>query len=331
MRFIDEVEIFVQAGKGGNGCKSFLRERSRPKGGPDGGNGGKGGDVILKADNRKRTLLDLRFQKHYRAESGKNGLGKNKHGRQGKELTILVPVGTLARDAESGEILKDLNRPEDTFIAARGGEKGRGNAQFATPTSRTPDFCETGQPGESKKLLCELKLLADVGIVGLPNAGKSTLITGISSARPKIADYPFTTLIPQLGLVRVGEDRSFVIADIPGILPGAASGVGLGLRFLRHIERSSVLLFLIDLSDPDNENPFQIYRLLMDELSRFSPSLLEKRRVLAINKIDLPLSRERMQSLVKKQQFDDVPKFFISALTRKGVNALVHHLADCVS
>ncbi len=331
MRFIDEVEIFIQAGTGGNGCRSFLREKHRPMGGPDGGNGGKGGDILLLADEGKNTLLDLHFQKHYRAESGKHGQGKNRHGRQGKDRTILVPVGTLACDAETREMLSDLSLPGDSFLAAKGSRGGRGNAHLATPACRTPDYSEEGLPGEARKLRCELKLLADVGIVGFPNSGKSTLISGLSSARPKIADYPFTTLVPQLGLIRVNEEKSFVMADIPGILPGASSGVGLGLRFLRHIDRSSVLLFLVDLSNPEHPDPFEVYETLKNELARFSPGLMHKQRVLAFNKIDMPLGRERMASLKKKTGPDGEPICFISALVREGLAPLIRLLATRVS
>jgi len=327
MRFVDEVDIVVRAGRGGNGCCSFLRERSRPHGGPDGGNGGSGGSVILQAVPGKYTLLDLHFQKHYRAENGKHGQGKNRHGRRGADRTIQVPVGTLARDPGSGEVLQDLNRAGETFVAARGGRGGRGNAQFASATRQAPEFCEEGLPGEVRELRCELKLLADVGVVGLPNAGKSTLISGVSAARPKIADYPFTTLVPQLGMVRVDDEQSFVIADIPGIIAGASRGAGLGLRFLRHIERSSVLLFLIDLASPEGEDPLDVYRLLQEELTRFSPALMRKERVLAFNKVDLPLGRQRMETL---RVPEGVPVFFISALRRQGLAPLVRGLARCI-
>ncbi len=324
MRFIDEVEIVLRAGNGGNGCRSFLRQRSRPRGGPDGGDGGRGGNILFEAVPGKHTLLDLRFQKQYRAENGKNGQGKSRHGRAGKDRIIQVPVGTLALDPESGTTLQDLCGPGDTFVAARGGRGGRGNAHFVTSTNRVPETFEPGSPGEIRGIRCELKLLADVGIVGLPNAGKSTLITAVSSARPKIAEYPFTTLVPQLGLVRVGEDKSFVLADIPGILPGAARGVGLGLRFLRHIERSSVLLFLIDLSSPEPDDPLETYRQLRDELATFSPGLLNKKRVLAFNKEDLPLAQDRKAAM---RVLQDIPVFFISALRRTGLGPLIHRLA----
>jgi len=326
MRFIDEAEILVQAGNGGNGCRSFLREKYRPKGGPDGGDGGKGGDVILLSDSKRNTLLELHLQKHYRAEPGKQGRGKNQHGRRGKDRTIRVPVGTLIRDAEGRGILEDLSAPGQRFVAASGGRGGRGNARFVTPACKLPEECEEGGRGESIRLHCELKLLADVGLVGFPNAGKSTLLAKLSSAKPKIADYPFTTLVPQLGLVRADEDRSFVIADIPGILPGAAEGVGLGIRFLKHIERTSVLLFLIDLGDPVREDPLETYQALREELARFSAELLEKQAVVAFNKTDLPLAHERRPSIVDHPALEDCPVFFISAVTGKGLGPLTRGL-----
>ena len=330
MRFIDEVEILVHAGSGGNGCQSFLREKYRPKGGPDGGDGGKGGDIVFLANHRKNTLVDLHFKKSYKAAPGKHGRGKKQHGRNGPDRVIEVPVGTLIRDVETTEILKDLTRPGQRFIAAKGGRGGRGNARFVTATRRAPEFCEKGEPGETIKVRCELKLLADVGIVGLPNAGKSTLISKISAARPKIAEYPFTTLIPQLGLVKIDDDQSMVVADIPGILPGAAQGIGLGLRFLRHIERSAVLLFLIDLADPEHENPLEIYSLLKKELQSYSGTIIEKKEVIAFNKIDLPLAQERQETLKKSLDLDNSNVFFISAHTKRGLGPLIRKIADCV-
>jgi GTP-binding protein len=326
MRFIDEAEILVQAGNGGNGCRSFLREKFRPKGGPDGGDGGKGGDVILLSDSKRNTLLELHLQKHYRAEPGTQGRGKNQHGRRGKDRIIRVPVGTLIRDAEGREILEDLSSPGQRFLVAKGGRGGRGNARFVTPACKLPEECEEGGRGESKRLHCELKLLADVGLVGFPNAGKSTLLAKLSSAKPKIADYPFTTLVPQLGLVRADEDRSFLIADIPGILPGAAEGVGLGIRFLKHIERTSVLLFLIDLGDPVREDPLETYQALREELAHFSAELLGKHMVVAFNKIDLPLALERRPSITDHPALENCPVFFISAVTGKGLGPLTRGL-----
>jgi GTP-binding protein len=328
MRFVDEVEILIQAGKGGDGCRSFLREKYKPKGGPDGGDGGKGGDVIIRADGRRNTLLDLHFQRQYRAQSGRHGKGKQQHGRKGADLILHVPPGTLLIDAETGRLLRDLRRPGDSFLAARGGRGGRGNMRFAGPASRAPDFAEKGLPGETRRVRCELKLLADVGIVGMPNAGKSTLISRISAARPKIAEYPFTTLVPHLGIVRATEDRSFVVADIPGIVPGASQGVGLGLRFLRHIERTTVLLFLLDLADPLEEDPFNTYEILKTELGRYSDRLLAKQRIVAFNKIDLPLARTRMRRLRGRLTPDGLPLMFISAQEGTGLRGLVSRLAE---
>lgn len=328
MRFVDEVEIVIQAGKGGNGCRSFLREKYKPKGGPDGGDGGKGGDVVIRADGRRNTLLDLHFQRHYRAENGQHGRGKQQHGRKGADRIIHVPPGTLLIDAETGQVLHDLRRPGDSFLAARGGRGGRGNMRFADPSCRAPDFAEEGLPGETKRIRCELKLLADVGIVGLPNAGKSTLISRISAARPKVAPYPFTTLVPHLGIVRADEDRSFVVADIPGIVPGASKGQGLGLRFLRHVERTEVLLFLIDLADPLQKDPLETYGILKAELVQYSDRMLAKQRIVALNKVDLPLARSRMGKLGGQTMPDGVPLMFVSALTGVGIGALVSHLAE---
>lgn len=330
MRFIDEAEILVQAGRGGNGCKSFLREKFRPRGGPDGGDGGKGGDVFFVSDRERNTLLELHLRKQYRAGAGKHGRGKHQHGRKGKDLTILVPVGTLLRDTETRSVVADLSRPGQRFLAAKGGRGGQGNARFVTASCKLPEFSERGGPGESRGLHCELKLLADVGIVGLPNAGKSTLVGSLSSAKPKIAEYPFTTLVPQLGLVKAAEDQTFVITDIPGILPGAADGVGLGIRFLKHIERTSVLLFLIDLADSTRDDPFDTYQELETELSRFSEGLLQKSKVVAFNKTDLPLSDQRKASVLAHPSFDDASMFFISALTGKGLRSLARHLFHCV-
>ena len=328
MRFVDEIEILVEAGKGGNGCKSFLRLKRKPRAGPDGGDGGKGGDILIRADGRRNTLLDLRFQRQYRAQDGKHGRGKQQHGRKGEDLILHVPPGTLLLDAETGERLIDLHRPGDSFFVAQGGKGGHGNMRFVTSTCRAPDIAEQGLPGQTRRLRCELKLLADVGIVGMPNAGKSTLLSRISSARPKIADYPFTTLVPYLGIARLDEDRTLVVADIPGIIPGASRGEGLGLRFLRHIERAEVLLFLLDLGDPQEDNPLRTYRILTEELAHYSPRLLEKKRILALNKIDLPLAKSRMQPLSGMTAHDGLPFLFISTLTGEGIPKLVRHITE---
>ncbi len=249
MKFIDYAKIYVKAGDGGRGCISFRREKHVPRGGPNGGDGGRGGNIIFRAAKELNTLLDLRYQREYRAERGEHGKGSNRHGRDGIDMVIPVPVGTLIKDAESGEIIADLDHDGAEVVAAHSGRGGLGNSNFATPTRQAPRYAQPGEPGEEKWLVLELKLLADVGLVGLPNAGKSTLISVISAARPKIADYPFTTLVPNLGVVKMEDLGSFVVADIPGIIEGAHTGTGLGFQFLRHIERTAILLHLVDISD----------------------------------------------------------------------------------
>ncbi|NLW69226.1 MAG: GTPase ObgE, partial [Bacteriovoracaceae bacterium] len=297
MDFIDESKIYVQAGNGGNGCCSFRREKYVPKGGPDGGDGGRGGDVIVEASTRVHTLLDQRYHPHYKAERGQHGKGKNCTGRSGRDLVITVPVGTIIRDAQTGDIVADLVKEGQSAVIARGGSGGRGNARFATPTLQAPRYCEPGEPGEVKEFVLELKLLADVGLVGFPNAGKSTLISRVSSARPKIADYPFTTLTPNLGMVR-WKDRDFVMADIPGIIEGAHTGVGLGLRFLRHIERTRIILYLIDLSPDTERDPRDEFTVLRRELQAYSPELVERKQLVVLNKCDLPEARQRAGEVV---------------------------------
>jgi GTPase len=330
MRFLDEVEIHVQAGNGGNGCTSFLREKYRPRGGPDGGDGGKGGDVILVANGKHTTLLDLHVKRYYKAESGKNGGGKNQHGRKGRDVTIHVPVGSLIRDAETLVVLRDLCINGEQFTVVRGGSGGRGNARFVTPTQKAPDFAEKGKPGEEKRLRLELKLIADVGIIGFPNAGKSTLIARVSSAHPKVADYPFTTLVPNLGVVPYREHSSFVLADIPGIIEGASCGHGLGLRFLRHIERAFILLFLIDLVDPERSDPLEAFAALKNELKQFDRDLLKKQQVIAFNKIDIPEAQESVSSIQERMETLPLPVFFVSALTGEQVTDLIRYLGDTV-
>jgi GTP-binding protein len=275
-------------------------------------------------------LLDLHGKRYYKAESGKNGGGKNQHGRKGRDVTIHVPVGSLIRDAETLVVLKDLCINGEQFTAARGGSGGRGNARFVSPTQKAPDFAEKGKPGEEKRLRLELKLIADVGIIGFPNAGKSTLIARVSSARPKVADYPFTTLVPNLGVVRYREHSSFVLADIPGIIEGASYGHGLGLRFLRHIERASILLFLIDLVDPERPDPLEACAVLKSELKQFDRDLLKKQQVIAFNKIDIPEAQESMSSIQERMKTLPLPVFFVSALTGEHVTDLIRYLGHTV-
>jgi GTP-binding protein len=314
--FIDEVKIYVKGGRGGNGCVSFRREKFVPKGGPDGGDGGDGGNVLSRADKQLATLIDLRYHPHQRAQDGAHGRGSGCQGRRGRDLIIRVPVGTVVKDAGSGEIIADLNSDGAEVVVAHGGRGGRGNARFATSTNRTPRFAERGEPGEEATLLVELKLLADVGLAGLPNAGKSTLLAALSAARPKIAEYPFTTLSPNLGVVRIEENVSFVLADIPGLIEGASAGAGLGHSFLRHIERSRGLILLVDASAND---PRSDYETVLNELKLHSASLVEKPRIVAANKIDLLHSDEKLQSL---KDACAEPVFPISALRRVGLREL---------
>ncbi|MBI4849302.1 MAG: GTPase ObgE [Nitrospirae bacterium] len=276
MQFIDQVKVYVKAGDGGRGCISFRREKYVPKGGPNGGDGGRGGHIIFKAVSNLNTLLDLKYQQQYRAERGEHGMGKDMHGKNGKDLTIPVPPGTLIKDADTGEILSDLTIEGQEFFAAKAGRGGLGNAHFKTATRQAPMFAQPGEPGEEKNLVLELKLLADVGLIGLPNAGKSTLISALSAARPKVADYPFTTLIPVLGVVKHEDFRSFVIADIPGLIEGAHKGAGLGFQFLRHVERTSILLHLVDISEMAEGDPVENFEKINKELELYSPELMKK-------------------------------------------------------
>lgn len=286
MRFVDEVRITIASGDGGNGCVSFLRERYRARGGPNGGNGGRGGSVILEATGRRNTLVDLRWNRTYRAPSGQNGQGRDMTGRDGEDLTLHVPIGTQIHDVNSGDLIADLAAEGDRFVV-EGGRGGRGNASFKTSTRRTPRFATDGRPGTELELLLELKLIADIGLLGFPNAGKSTLISRISAARPKIADYPFTTLVPNLGVVRLTEGESFVVADIPGLIEGAADGVGLGLQFLKHVERCAGYLHLIALNDPEGLSPLERFRTLNAELRRYDRALLRRPQLVALTKADL--------------------------------------------
>ena len=318
MKFIDFANIHVEAGSGGVGCVSFRREKLVPKGGPDGGNGGRGGSVVFRANRHMTTLLDFQYQKTYRAERGEHGLGKRQTGRSAEDIVLDVPVGTMVRDTASGDVVADLAHDAETVIDARGGAGGRGNAEFATSTNQAPREFEQGGTGEERDLELELKILADVGLVGFPNAGKSTLISVISAARPKIADYPFTTLVPNLGIVGVGTGKSFVVADIPGLIEGAHAGKGLGIQFLRHIERTKVLVFLLDAT---GENIKKEEKILLKELTLFDRGLEKKPRVVALTKIDA-LDAKHLKA-VKLLKFGRTPVYLISAVAGKGVPALV--------
>jgi GTP-binding protein len=294
MKFVDEALIKVEAGKGGNGCLSFRREKYIPRGGPDGGDGGNGGSVWLVADSALNTMIDYRYKRNFRAESGAGGSGANATGRSGKDLELPVPVGTTVIDDDSGEIIGDLTRENDRLLVAQGGFHGLGNTRFKSSTNRAPRQTTPGKPGEARSLRLELKVLADAGLLGLPNAGKSTLIRAISAARPRVADYPFTTLIPNLGVVTVGKYRSFVVADVPGLIEGASDGAGLGIRFLKHLTRTRLLLHLVDIQPIDGTDAMANARSIIRELERFSPTLAARERWLVLNKIDLlePQQRE---------------------------------------
>jgi GTP-binding protein len=322
MKFIDEVKIRVIAGDGGRGCVSFRREKFVPRGGPSGGNGGNGGDVIAVADPQLTTLLDLRYQKLYKAGRGQHGMGSDCHGHRGDDRIIKVPVGTIIRDAATGELIGDLQAAGERVIVATGGRGGKGNAHFVSSTNRSPRFAQPGEPGEERELDIELRLLADVGIIGLPNAGKSTLISVISSVRPKIADYPFTTLVPNLGVVGY-DDKSFVVADIPGLIEGAHEGHGLGHKFLRHVTRTSLLIHLIDGSQINPDDPLKDWRTVNRELALFDPALAQKPQIVVINKIDLAEAREQAQAIAKELPQPYRPPYLISAATTEGIQALV--------
>jgi GTP-binding protein len=325
MQFIDFVKVHVKAGHGGGGCVSFRREKYVPRGGPDGGDGGRGGHIIIRADSRLNTLLDLRYQKSYRAKKGRAGMGKKMHGADGEDLLIPVPVGTVLRDSVTGEVIEDLDAAGKEAAVARGGKGGLGNSHFATSVRQAPRYAQKGLPGEERSLTVELKLLADIGLIGLPNAGKSTLISVISQARPKIADYPFTTLVPVLGVVKLEDFRSFVVADIPGLIEGAHRGSGLGFQFLRHVERTSALLHLVDVSVGAGGDPVENLLMIDRELGLYSPALLEKPRMVAGTKTDAA-DKGKLDSLREYCKTSGVDFFPISAVTGKGIKRLVSNL-----
>ncbi|MHB0912057.1 MAG: GTPase ObgE [Armatimonadota bacterium] len=326
--FVDEVTIKVKAGSGGNGVIAFRREKYIPRGGPAGGDGGRGGDVVLCADGRLATLLDFRYKRSYKAPRGVDGGNNDMTGADGDDLVLGVPVGTQVYDAETGDLLADLSVEGMRIIIASGGRGGRGNAKFATPTRQVPRIAENGEPGEELDLRLELKLLADVGLLGFPNVGKSTLIAAVSAARPKIADYPFTTLVPNLGVVRVDEARSFVMADIPGLIEGAHAGSGLGDRFLRHVERTRMLVHMIDVSGFTGRNPAEDFDVINRELRLYGPALAELPQVVALNKVDVPGARETAETLAPVFADRGFKTFLISAATREGLEPLIYFLGE---
>ena len=328
--FIDEARILVKAGDGGNGCLAFRREKFVPRGGPSGGDGGRGGDVTLVSTVHQNTLLQFRFNPEHKAERGRHGEGSQRTGAEGRSLDVQVPVGTVVYDESTGERLYDFTQPGERFIVARGGQGGKGNARFATSTHQAPTEHEPGRPGDEKRLRLELKLLADVGLVGFPNAGKSTLISRISAARPKIADYPFTTLEPSLGVVQFGDFRSFVVADIPGLIEGAHLGHGLGIQFLRHIERTRLLAHLVDVSDSSGRDPVEDFETVMQELASFSDDLVKKPMILVATKMDAAQDPERVARLRKLAEERGLPCFEISSVTGQGIDALKFAMAERV-
>ncbi len=326
LKFIDEVTITVVAGKGGDGCLSFRREKYVPQGGPDGGDGGQGGSVVLEASERKRSLLDFRYRNLFRAEPGRDGSGGNRHGRSAQDLLVEVPVGTVVKDPLNGETLADLTRAGQKSIAAKGGKGGKGNAHFVTSTHRTPRFAQQGQQGEQRILRLELKLIADVGLVGLPNAGKSTLVSGVSAARPKIADYPFTTLTPNLGVVQYEDAPPFVMADVPGLIEGAHQGAGLGVRFLKHIERTRLLVHVIDLSRLPPDNLLEPFKQIEHELETYSEELRKKPRIIVLNKTDLVKDTHELNRIEKCYRELGYPVLLVSSLKKEGLRELVRFL-----
>ena len=325
--FVDRVKIYVKGGDGGNGMVAFRREKYVPKGGPAGGDGGKGADVVFEVDEGLRTLMDFRYQRHFKAPKGENGKSKNQHGKNAKDMIVKVPPGTLVMDADTGEVIADLVRHGERAVIAKGGRGGRGYTRFATPKNPAPELSERGEPGEERNVILELKLLADVGLVGFPSVGKSTLLSVLSSAKPKIADYHFTTLVPNLGMVETEDGRSFVMADLPGLIEGAHQGAGLGLQFLRHIERTRVIVHVIDMAAIEGRDPYQDFLVINEELKQYNWRLTERPMIIAANKMDMPGAEENMKKF-KEQLEQDIPIFPISAATKSGLRELVFAIAD---
>ena len=328
--FLDEVKIFVRSGDGGNGLVAFRREKYVPKGGPAGGDGGRGANVVFIVDEGLRTFMDYRYQKKFVAPNGENGMSKGMHGRKSKDLYLKVPPGTVIRDTDTGEVLADLVEHEQEVIVARGGRGGRGNCRFATPSNPAPEIAENGEPGEERNLTLELKLMADVGLVGFPSVGKSTLLSITSKAKPKIADYHFTTLAPNLGVVETKDHRSFVMADLPGLIEGASQGVGLGHQFLRHIERTKVIVHVVDMSATDSRDPYEDYKIINQELGEYNMRLLERPQIVVANKMDIPAAQENLEEFKAKLAADgeEVDIVEISAFTRTNVDNLLYKISD---
>ncbi|MBD7935691.1 GTPase ObgE [Cytobacillus sp. Sa5YUA1] len=327
--FVDQVKVYVKGGDGGNGMVAFRREKYVPKGGPAGGDGGKGANVVFIVEEGLRTLMDFRYKKHFKAERGEHGMSKNQHGRNSKDMIIKVPPGTVVTDADTGEVIADLTEHGQQAIIAKGGRGGRGNSRFATPANPAPELSEHGEPGQEREVMLELKLLADVGLVGFPSVGKSTLLSVVSAARPKIGAYHFTTIVPNLGMVETEDNRSFVMADLPGLIEGAHSGVGLGHQFLRHIERTRVIVHVIDMSGMEGRDPYEDYVTINNELQEYNLRLTERPQIIVANKMDMPDAEENLAAF-KEQLEEEYPIFPISAVTRSGLRELLFAIADKV-
>ncbi|WP_111909802.1 GTPase ObgE, partial [Bacillus tequilensis] len=325
--FVDQVKVYVKGGDGGNGMVAFRREKYVPKGGPAGGDGGKGGDVVFEVDEGLRTLMDFRYKKHFKAIRGEHGMSKNQHGRNADDMVIKVPPGTVVTDDDTKQVIADLTEHGQQAVIARGGRGGRGNSRFATPANPAPQLSENGEPGKERYIVLELKVLADVGLVGFPSVGKSTLLSVVSSAKPKIADYHFTTLVPNLGMVETDDGRSFVMADLPGLIEGAHQGVGLGHQFLRHIERTRVIVHVIDMSGLEGRDPYEDYVTINQELSEYNLRLTERPQIIVANKMDMPQAAENLEAF-KEKLTDDYPVFPISAVTREGLRELLFEVAN---
>ncbi|EKN66198.1 GTPase CgtA [Neobacillus bataviensis LMG 21833] len=325
--FVDQVKIYVKGGDGGNGMVAFRREKYVPNGGPAGGDGGKGASVVFEVNEGLRTLMDFRYKHHFKADRGEHGMSKGQHGRGSKDMIVKVPPGTVVMDAETKEVIADLVEHGQQAVIAKGGRGGRGNTRFATPSNPAPEIAENGEPGQERDVVLELKLLADVGLVGFPSVGKSTLLSVVSSAKPKIAEYHFTTIVPNLGMVETEDSRSFVMADLPGLIEGASEGVGLGHQFLRHIERTRVIVHVIDMAATEGRDPYEDYLTINRELKEYNLRLTERPQIIVANKMDMPDAEENLQKF-KEQLEEDYPIFPISALSRKGLRELLFAVAD---
>lgn len=325
--FVDQTKIYVKGGDGGNGMLAFRREKYVPMGGPAGGDGGKGADVVFEVNEGLRTLMDFRYQRHWKAPRGEHGMSKNQHGKNAKDMIVKVPPGTVVMDAETKEVIADLVENGQRAVIAKGGRGGRGNSRFATPSNPAPELAENGEPGQERDVILELKLLADVGLVGFPSVGKSTLLSVVSSAKPKIAEYHFTTIVPNLGMVETEDNRSFVMADLPGLIEGASEGVGLGHQFLRHIERTRVIVHVIDMAAMEGRDPYEDYLTINKELEEYNLRLTERPQIIVANKMDMPEAEENLQKF-KERLKEDFPIFPISALSRKGLRELLYAIAD---